>query len=185
MLRALATEPERRYQHASDVKTAVESIAVSEGPPLARTIVGDADRPVNEAGAAASLQHQELASRLLLTRRQLMERVESSLRPLFRLQILQILIGVALIVLGVQCWARNTHVPHQLICGLIVHVYGLLIIGTRRKRLYKNQTDRLRKAGRRHSQQGRHSPDCLPSLWSYHRIPVVADVDPRFRRVRN
>ncbi|MDE0831345.1 MAG: serine/threonine-protein kinase, partial [Vicinamibacterales bacterium] len=130
VLRALAKEPERRYQHASDVKTAVESIAVSEGPPLARTIVGDADRPVSEAGAAASLQHHELAGRLLLTRRQLMERVKNSLRPLFRWQILQILIGVALIVLGVQCWARNTHVPHRLICGLIVHVYGVLVIGT-------------------------------------------------------
>lgn len=130
VLRALAKEPERRYQHASDVKTAVESIAVSEDPPLARTIVGDADRPVSETGTASSLQHQELAGRLLLTRRQLMERVEISLRPLFRLQLLQILIGVALIVLGAQCWARNTHVPHRLISGLIVHVYGLIVIGT-------------------------------------------------------
>jgi len=59
-----------------------------------------------------------------------MERVKNSLRPLFRWQILQVLIGVALIVLGVQCWARNTHVPHRLVCGLIVHVCGVLVIGT-------------------------------------------------------
>ncbi len=130
VLRTLEKEPQRRYQHASQIKSDVQTITSTDNPALTRTIVGDADRPVSEAGAAASLQHQELAGRLLLTRRQLMERVENSLRPLFRLQILQILIGVALMVLGAQCWARNTHVPHRLICGLIVHVYGLLVIGT-------------------------------------------------------
>ncbi len=130
VLRTLEKEPQRRYQHASQIKSDVQTITLTDNPALARAIVGDADRPVSEAGAAASLQHQELAGRALLTRRQLMERVEHSLRPLFRWQVLQVLIGVALIVLGAQCWARNTHVPHRLVCGLIVHVYGVLVIGT-------------------------------------------------------
>ncbi len=57
-----------------------------------------------------------------------MERVENSLRPLLRGQMLQVLIGIALIVLGAQCWARNTHIPHRVVNGLIVHVYGVLVI---------------------------------------------------------
>ena len=58
-----------------------------------------------------------------------MERVEDSLRPLFRGQLVQMLIGVALIALGAQCWARSTHIPHRVICGVIVHVYGVVVIG--------------------------------------------------------
>ncbi len=65
---------------------------------------------------------------MLLTRRQLMERVEKSLRPLFRGQVLQVLIGIALIVLGVQCWARNTQIPHRVVNGVILHVYGVIVI---------------------------------------------------------
>ena len=65
---------------------------------------------------------------MLLTRRQLMERVEKSLRPLFRGQVLQVLIGVALIALGVQCWARNTQIPHRVVNGVILHVYGVIVI---------------------------------------------------------
>ena len=42
---------------------------------------------------------------------------------------IQILFGIALIILGVQCWARYTDVPHRLICGLILHVYGIVVIG--------------------------------------------------------
>ena len=98
------------------------------------------------------MEQQELAGRLLLTRRQLMSRVESSLRPLYRGQIIQIIIGVALIVLGAQCWARNTQVPHRLINGLIVHVYGVIVIAqaavviTRIKRIdYSQPIDEIRR----------------------------------------
>lgn len=65
---------------------------------------------------------------MLLTRRQLMERVENSLRPLFRGQMVQVLIGVALILLGVQCWARNTQILHRVVNGVILHVYGVIVI---------------------------------------------------------
>ncbi len=82
----------------------------------------------DEEIATANLAQQELAGRMLLTRRQLMERVEKSLRPLFRGQVLQVLIGIALILLGVQCWARNTHVPHRVVNGVILHVYGVIVI---------------------------------------------------------
>ena len=74
------------------------------------------------------LEHQELAARLLLTRRELMNRVKKSLRPLVIAQVLQILAGVLLIAVGAQCWARNTHVMYRVVCGAVVHVYGLLVI---------------------------------------------------------
>jgi serine/threonine-protein kinase len=57
-----------------------------------------------------------------------MDRVERSLQPLFRGQMMQVLIGVALIALGAQCWARNTQIPHRLVSGLILHVYGVIVI---------------------------------------------------------
>ncbi len=127
VLRALEKEPQRRYQRASQIKSDVQTITSTDNPAFVRTVVRDAD-PQSEAVATASLQQQELAGRLLLTRRQLMERVEKSLRPLFRGQILQILIGVALILLGAQCWAQNTQVPHRFVNGVIVHVYGVIMI---------------------------------------------------------
>ena len=134
VLRTLEKEPQRRYQHASQIKSDVQTITSSDNPALAPTMVlGEVDQQADNASAippsTASLQQQELAARLLLSRRELMNRVRTSLRPLFRGQILQVLIGVALIVLGAQCWARNTHVPHRLICGVILHVYGVLVIG--------------------------------------------------------
>lgn len=151
VLRTLEKEPQRRYQQASQIKSDVQTITSTENPALAPTVIANTDRSDVESGVAADLEQQELAGRLLLTRRQLMERVENSLRPLFRGQILQVLIGVALIALGVQSWARNTHVPHRLICGLIVHVYGVALIGcaahvcTKTKRIdYAQRVDQVR-----------------------------------------
>ncbi|KAA5545607.1 serine/threonine protein kinase [Roseiconus nitratireducens] len=136
VLRTLEKEPERRYQQASQVKSDVQSIASTEPPALAPTLaLGEVDRNAADTAAEssspssdASLQHQELAARLLLTRRELMERVRRSLRPLLRGQLVQILIGCLIVILGAQCWARNTQVPHRLVCGIILHVYGILVI---------------------------------------------------------
>ena len=130
VLRTLEKEPGRRYQHASQIKSDVQNITSTVNPALAQTVIKPADTPDGGTRSAANLEQQELAGRLLLTRRQLMERVENSLRPLFRGQLVQMLIGVAIILLGVQCWARNTDVPHRLICGVILHVYGVVFIGT-------------------------------------------------------
>lgn len=128
VLRTLEKEPQRRYQHASQVKSDVQSITCASDPAFARTVDYDSQSPAVPGPAAADLAQQEVAGRMLLTRRQLMDRVENSLRPLFRGQVLQVLVGVALIVLGVRCWALNTHVPHRLVNGLILHVYGVIVI---------------------------------------------------------
>ncbi|WP_338020180.1 serine/threonine-protein kinase [Rhodopirellula sp. P2] len=128
VLRTLEKEPQRRYQRASQIKSDMQSIASGDGAALAPTQLMGTDSPRDRGHTSMGIQDQELAGRLLLTRRQLMERVESSLRPLFAGQVLQILFGVALIALGAYCWAPNTHVPHRLVSGVIVHVYGLFLI---------------------------------------------------------
>ena len=127
VLRTLEKEPQRRYQHASQVKSDVQSITSTDDPALAITVVEDAQSYSNES-TTVSLEQQELAGRLLLTRRQLIQRVEDSLRPLFRLQVLQILIGVVFIAIGARCWAPNLQIPYRVVCGVIIHVYGLLLI---------------------------------------------------------
>ncbi|WP_286178167.1 serine/threonine protein kinase [Rhodopirellula sp. JC639] len=136
VLRTLEKEPQRRYQHASQIKSDIQSIASTDNPAFAPTLVhgdvADVGRPVDNATtitpSTASLEQQELAGRLLLTRRDLMDRIRTSLRPLFRGQVIQILVGVAIIVLGAQCWARNTSVMPKVVCGAILHVYGILVI---------------------------------------------------------
>ncbi len=126
VLRTLEKEPKRRYQRASQIKSDVQSIALNEKPELTQTFVSDA-KPTGNKAAFATIEQQELAGRLLLTRRQLMERVESSLQPLRRGETIQVIIGVAIIALGAQCWARNLSVPHRVFCGVILHVYGILV----------------------------------------------------------
>ena len=134
VLRTLEKEPQRRYQRASQIKADVESISATENLGLAPTIVLGAnaeeklDVVADSHEPAAELQRQALAARLLVSRRELLARVRHSLSPLFRWQLLQILFGVLLIVLGAQCWAQNLQIPYRLICGVILHVYGIAVI---------------------------------------------------------
>lgn len=128
VLRSLEKEPQRRYQRASQIKSDVHSITSTANPALARTVVRESNSWETQEPSSASLQEQELAGRFLLTRRELMKGVEKSLSPLFRGQILQVIIGVLLILLGAQCWARNLQIPHRVINGVILHVYGILVI---------------------------------------------------------
>ncbi|MCP4505491.1 MAG: hypothetical protein GY826_03750 [Fuerstiella sp.] len=129
----------------------IQSITSTSTSAYAKTLVGDAEPGGAERSTRTSLEQQELAGRLLLTRRQLMDRIENSLRPLFRKQLLQVLIGVAIVVLGAQCWARNTDVPHRVVNGVILHVYGVFVLGsaaavcTRIKRIdYSKPVDNIR-----------------------------------------
>lgn len=128
VLRTLEKEPQRRYQHASQIKSDVQSITSTRNSALAQTAAYDTQAVDRQTAAPATLEQQELAGRMLLTRRQLMDRVERSLRPLFRGQLVQVLIGIAIILLGVRCWALNMQVPHRVVCGAILHVYGVLVI---------------------------------------------------------
>lgn len=57
-----------------------------------------------------------------------LERARSSLRPLFWGQMLQLLLGIGLVVLGVACWTRNTGVPGLFVAGILVHAFGVITI---------------------------------------------------------
>ncbi len=129
VLRTLEKEPQRRYQHASQVKSDVASITSEEQVALDRTVeLHPTTDSRSQGSAATSLEQQELAGRLVLVRRELMGRVEKSLRPLFWGQILQMVAGIGFIALGVYGWAPNKHIPHRLVSGISLHVYGVLMI---------------------------------------------------------
>lgn len=128
VLRTLEKEPQRRYQHASQIKSDVHSITSTENPASTNTVICETERSAVEPQAASSVQQQELAGRLLLTRRQLMDRVKHSLRPLSRWQVVQIFCGVALIAVGAKCWAPDPGNTARLVNGVITHVYGVALI---------------------------------------------------------
>lgn len=55
-------------------------------------------------------------------------RIRSRLRPLLWGQIIQILFGVWMILIGVDVWASHRDVAHLLIAGLTIHAYGVATI---------------------------------------------------------
>ncbi len=135
VLRTLEKEPQHRYQAASEIKSDMDAIASSDDGSLAVTQAVEPTGIGNPAGSSMrstpTKQNPpvwELAARTLLTRRELFGGVERALRPLFRWQIIQIIVGVSLIGLGAYGWAPNTDVLHRLVSGLIVHVYGVVYI---------------------------------------------------------
>lgn len=133
VLRTLEKEPQRRYQAASQIKSDLHSITKTPASDLALTMDHRTREDVGEKAGmptpAVSVEQQEAAARLLLSRGQLMERVKRSLRPLHQGQFWQIPVGIALIVLGALCWTQNTRVPYRLVSGLVLHVYGVVVIG--------------------------------------------------------
>ncbi|MFT3762379.1 MAG: serine/threonine protein kinase [Pseudoxanthomonas sp.] len=71
-------------------------------------------------------RHQAIQFQLLRERK--LDRLQRSLRPLFWGQVLQMLLGAGMVVLGVACWQRNLHLPGYLIAGIVVHAYGVACI---------------------------------------------------------
>ena len=59
VLRALEKDPERRYQHASQVKTAVDTIASSAAPPIAQR---QRAAPRRNSGSRLPIEHSQLLS---------------------------------------------------------------------------------------------------------------------------
>lgn len=60
-----------------------------------------------------------------LVREQKLEHVRRGLRSLTLAQVLQMVLGLGLVVLGVACWTRNTGTPVLLASGLLVHAFGV------------------------------------------------------------
>ncbi len=68
--------------------------------------------------------HEQLHLELL--RERSLDSVRRGLRPLMFGQCLQLLLGVALTVLGIACWTRNADVPGLLATGIALHGFGVL-----------------------------------------------------------
>ncbi len=71
---------------------------------------------------------QQSALNLHIFKEGKLDKARSRLRPLFWGQMLQILCGILLILWSVSFWTVHGDVPHLLIAGLSVHVYGVLMI---------------------------------------------------------
>lgn len=65
---------------------------------------------------------------LELVREKKLDRTHGLLRPLFWGQVLQILLGLGLIVLGIACWKQNLDIPGLLATGVIVHAFGVVTV---------------------------------------------------------
>lgn len=70
------------------------------------------------------LERQDAMQFQLLRDRKL-EHARRSLRPLVWGQLLQMLLGLGLVLLGVACWSRNTDAPALLWTGIAVHAFGV------------------------------------------------------------
>lgn len=68
------------------------------------------------------------ALQLRIHRSERLEAARRGLRPLVFGQALQIAFGIALLLLGLACWTRNTDVPALLATGLVLHGFGLVNI---------------------------------------------------------
>ena len=71
-------------------------------------------------------RQQDLQWQLLRDRK--LVRLRGYLRPLVWGQVLQILLGIGLIVLGVACWSRNSGAATLFAIGIGVHVFGVVNI---------------------------------------------------------
>jgi hypothetical protein len=59
-----------------------------------------------------------------------------ALRPLFWGQLLQLAFGIVLAVCGGALWATHLHRVDVLVCGLVAHAYGVLLIMFSARNLY-------------------------------------------------
>jgi hypothetical protein len=57
-----------------------------------------------------------------------LDKARRGLRPLVWGQAFQMLCGVALILISVSFWSSHLDIAHLLLAGLLVHVYGVLMI---------------------------------------------------------
>ncbi|HEV2623403.1 MAG TPA: hypothetical protein VGU65_15135 [Frateuria sp.] len=64
------------------------------------------------------------------------DRLRRGLRPLVWGQMAQIALGVLVAVLAGSFWVARLHVTHLLVCGVLLHLYGLALIGFAARTLY-------------------------------------------------
>jgi hypothetical protein len=55
-------------------------------------------------------------------------KVKSALRPLMIGQVVQIVCGSLLLIVSAQFWIAHRHVPHLMLCGILLHAYSVLLV---------------------------------------------------------
>jgi hypothetical protein len=71
---------------------------------------------------------QQQALNVQVFRDNRMDKTRRGLRPLVWGQAIQLAIGLLLAGVAGVFWTTHAHVTHLLVCGLLVHAYGLLLI---------------------------------------------------------
>ena len=79
---------------------------------------------------------QQQALNLRLHREGRLDTLRHGLRPLVWGQAIQIVFGVLFMLLGTDYWTSHRDVLHQLVLGVIVQVFGLLMVGFAARVLY-------------------------------------------------
>lgn len=71
---------------------------------------------------------QQRALSFQLLRDGKLDKARHGLRPLVWGQVIQLAIGVLIAIWAAAFWATHWQVVHLLVCGLLVHAYGILLI---------------------------------------------------------
>lgn len=71
---------------------------------------------------------QQNAMQFQLLREKRIDKMKSSLRPLFWGQIVSILFGICMILLAIDVWPSHRDTPHLLLSGIVLHVYGIATV---------------------------------------------------------
>lgn len=79
---------------------------------------------------------KQYALNLQLFRDGRMDKLRRGLRPLVWGQAIQMVIGLLLAGVAVAFWTSHGRVTHLLVCGLLVHLYGVLLIAFSARNLY-------------------------------------------------
>lgn len=79
-------------------------------------------------------QQRALNAQLFVESR--LDKLRHGLRPLVWGQVAQIALGLLVAVLAGSFWVARLQVPHLVVCGVLLHLYGLSLIGFAARNLY-------------------------------------------------
>lgn len=72
----------------------------------------------------------------LIYRESRLDRTRRLLRPLWIGQVVQLIAGIGLIVGAVAFWTAHRDSTHWLVCGLLLHLYGLMLVLSAARNFY-------------------------------------------------
>lgn len=75
----------------------------------------------------------------LIHRGQGMDRLRRSLRPLVWGQSMQIVFGIAAMLWGISFWTTHQGVVHQMACGIVMQMFGIVMVGFAGRLLFQLQ----------------------------------------------